>query len=393
MKTIQQKIELNFRYDVAFTHQAFSKENDTLLKLMEDAQRESIKVIIYIDNGFYELNAFVMQEINNYFLFHKNIQLVCNPQILIGGEETKNRFSNIEKIYSDINKHKICRHSYIIAIGGGAFIDMVGFAAATAHRGIRLIRMPTTVLAQNDAGMGVKNGVNWFGKKNFIGSFATPYAVVNDFNFLQSLHERDWRSGIAEALKVALIKDKYFFHFIKDNTYNLMNRKHKSMEYLIERCAELHLDHIANNGDPFEMTSARPLDFGHWSAHKLESLSHYRLKHGEAVAIGICLDSIYSYLTNTLDKESLLTILKVFQEIGFEMWTPEMETLNQFGEYALFDGLHEFKEHLGGELSISLLTGLGSSYEIHEVNIDLYKQAFSLLKNITISGYEALEAA
>jgi 3-dehydroquinate synthase len=205
----------------------------------------------------------------------------------------------------------------VLGIGGGAVLDMVGYAAATAHRGIRLIRVPTTVLAQNDSGVGVKNGINAFGKKNFLGTFAPPYAVLNDIDFLTTLDDRDWRSGIAEAVKVALIKDANFFEFITTNAKALARRDMDSMQHLVYRCAQLHLNHIANSGDPFEKGSSRPLDFGHWAAHKLEQLTHYNLRHGEAVAIGIALDTTYSYMAGMLSRSDWQQVLETAENIRF----------------------------------------------------------------------------
>ena len=177
-----------------------------------------------------------------------------------------------------MNDQRIDRHSSVIAIGGGAMLDVVGFAAAITHRGVRLIRMPTTVLAQNDAGIGVKNGVNYLGKKNFLGSFAPPFAVINDFTLLYTLRPQQWRDGTAEAVKVALIRDRAFFEWIEANAARLVERDSTAFRFLIRRCAELHLEHITAGGDPFERGSARPLDFGHWSAHKMESLSQFRFE-------------------------------------------------------------------------------------------------------------------
>jgi 3-dehydroquinate synthase len=107
---------------------------------------------------------------------------------------------------------------------------------------------------------------------------------------LESLPDRDWRSGTAEAVKVALIKDRIFFQSIEESAAALMQRDSHAMERLIYRCAQLHLEHISG-GDPFETGSSRPLDFGHWAAHKLEQLTNYNLRHGEAVAIGISRES------------------------------------------------------------------------------------------------------
>ena len=204
---------------------------------------------------------------------------------------------------------RIDRHSFVLAIGGGALLDVVGFAAATLHRGVRLVRMPTTVLAQNDAGVGVKNGINAFGAKNLLGTFAPPFAVINDSRFLSTLDRRDQIAGMAEAVKVALIRDRGFFAWISAHADALAAFAPDAVDHLIQRCAELHLQHIACGGDPFEQGSARPLDFGHWAAHKLEMLTGHAVRHGEAVAIGIALDCGYSVEAGHLDDEEYRLIL------------------------------------------------------------------------------------
>ena len=179
----------------------------------------------------------------------------------------------MEWILAAIDERAVDRHSYVLALGGGALLDVAGYAAAVAHRGVRVIRLPTTVLAQNDAGVGVKNGLNAYGKKNFLGTFAPPWAVIDDELFLTTLSARDWRAGTSEAVKVALLRDAAFFAELERLAPAVAERDLGAMRALIRRCAELHLAHIAGGGDPFEMGCARPLDFGHWSAHKLERLS------------------------------------------------------------------------------------------------------------------------
>jgi 3-dehydroquinate synthase len=264
---------------------------------------------------------------------------------------------------------------------------MVGFAAAVSHRGVRLVRIPTTVLAQNDSAVGVKNSINAFHKKNFLGTFAPPFAVLNDFDFLLTLDDRDWRSGIAEAIKVALIKDTTFWQFIKTNAEALASRDMLSMQWLIHRCAQMHLDHIAS-GDPFEMGSSRPLDFGHWSAHKLEQLTNYELRHGEAVAIGIALDCAYAYLAGMLSKDELDEILEVMQEIGFHLFSPVLlkkeENPQQLSQLAIIKGLSEFREHLGGRLTITLLENIGKGKEVNQIDSALVEKAIYLLENYQV---------
>src|SRR5207248_8650767 len=138
-------------------------------------------------------------------------QLVCPPIVIEGGERTKNSYIHVSEIHSHQDRYHIDRHSYVIGVGGGALLDVVGLAAATAHRGVRHDRIPTTTLSQADSGVGVKNGINAFGKKNFIGAFSPPFAVINDFQLLASISPRDKRGGDIEAVKVALIRDPAFF--------------------------------------------------------------------------------------------------------------------------------------------------------------------------------------
>ncbi|MEL6580612.1 MAG: 3-dehydroquinate synthase, partial [Cyanobacteria bacterium J06621_12] len=262
IQSIQQKVQVNFAYGVHFTRGLFNLDNPLLSEVV-GAVDQPKSIIVAVDDGVLEQHPQLVSQIEAYTNhFSDKLNLAAKPIVVPGGEAAKNDPLLINKIQIIIEQVGLCRHSYVLAIGGGAVVDMVGYAAATAHRGVRLIRIPTTVLAQNDSGVGVKNGVNAFGKKNFLGTFAPPAAVLNDFDFLTTLSDRDWRSGIAEAVKVALIKDQDFFEFISSNAEKLSQRDGSAMEQLIYRCCELHLDHIANYGDPFEMGSSRPLDFG-----------------------------------------------------------------------------------------------------------------------------------
>lgn len=197
-------------------------------------------------------------------------------------------------------------------------------------------------------------------------------AVLNDFNFLKTLDDRDWRAGVAEAIKVALIKDLSFFTWLEENATAMAKREMEPMKTQIIRSAQMHMDHIAGK-DPFEFGSSRPLDFGHWAAHKLEHLSDFRIRHGEAVAIGIALDSAYSFLQGRISKADLDRIFNLMHTLGFELFIPELEGAN------LVKGLQEFQEHLGGELTIMLLESLGKGVEIHEMDPKLIFEAVNML--------------
>jgi 3-dehydroquinate synthase len=214
----------------------------------------------------------------------------------------------------------------------------------------------------------VKNGVNYFGKKNWIGSFAVPYAVVNDFVFLESLPPRERRNGIIEAIKVSLIRDAAFFEQIESMSADLAELKQEALEKVVQRSAELHVEHIATGGDPFELGSARPLDFGHWAAHKLEQISKFAITHGEAVAIGMAVDLVYSRMQGILDAETCERVLRLIERIGFATYSPHLMENGRSGEPAILEGLEEFREHLGGELTVTLVPKIGEKREVHEMS-------------------------
>lgn len=373
MKHLQQSFSVKFEYKVYFTSGLFDPGNHLLNDFLgKDGNLK--KIFFVVDQG---VGIEILDSIRAYFEVYKAAVLIDEILVVPGGEQVKNDTQYFDAILEAVNKHQIDRHSYIVAVGGGSVLDLVGYAAAVSHRGIRHIRIPTTVLSQNDSGIGVKNGINYFGKKNFLGTFAPPVAVFNDDLFLRTLGERDWRSGISEAVKVALIKDPDFFDWIEENALLLAARDMEAMNYLIIRCAELHMQHIAGK-DPFETGSSRPLDFGHWSAHKLEQLTDFKVLHGEAVAMGMAMDTVYSNLSGLLSDEDCTRILNLLQQLGFELTHPMMET--QSSNSRILKGLDEFREHLGGELTIMLLEKIGTGIEVHEMDSEVLRRSGFVLK-------------
>ncbi|MEM6280641.1 MAG: 3-dehydroquinate synthase [Chloroflexota bacterium] len=378
LKPIQRDFQVRFSYATLFTHNLFAVDNTTLRDVIDGEEK---RVLFVVDSEVARHNPRLSADIVRYCQHHKDkMQLAHAPIVVPGGEQVKNTEKYVDVLRKAVNDHGIDRHSYIVAIGGGAMLDMAGFAAATAHRGIRLIRIPTTVLGQNDAGVGVKNSINAFGKKNFLGTFAPAVAVINDFNFLETLDDRDWMAGVSEAIKVALLKDPKFFDYIHVHAEDLKQRDMTPMEWLVYRCAELHTEHIATNGDPFEMGSSRPLDFGHWAAHKMEQLSGYEIRHGEAVAVGLALDVTYSYKRGMLDEAAWRKVLETFQKLGMSIYAEELDMLNEDGQRHVFAGLKEFQEHLGGELTIMLLEGIGKGVEVHHIDLDVMAECIAVLK-------------
>lgn len=379
MDFIKQTLSVSYQYHVFFTERLFNTTNTLLCDFLKEGHHPDIaqKILFIIDQEVVTHHPDLLAQIDAYFEVHGDVKLIAQKLIIPGGEIAKNDESYFKQIVQAVDQLGIDRHSYIAAIGGGAVLDLAGYAAAVSHRGIKHIRIPTTVLSQNDSGVGVKNGINFAGKKNFLGTFAPPVAVFNDFQFLTTLNYRHWRSGISEAIKVALIKDATFFEWLESNAQKLANRDKEAMQYLIFQCAKMHMDHIGG-GDPFEKGSSRPLDFGHWSAHKLEQLTNFEVLHGEAVAIGIALDSVYSVLSGRLDQKNAERIMRLLLKIGLPITHPlmAMEANNP-----VLAGLQEFREHLGGRLTIMLLNAIGKGEEVHEMDPALIHKAALLLQN------------
>ncbi|MFQ6018075.1 MAG: 3-dehydroquinate synthase [Kiloniellaceae bacterium] len=365
-----QRFAVRYEYPVWFTSDLFDPVNRVLadaITRMEPDRRH--RFVVFIDDGVAKGWPGLPAKIAAYAArHHAALELLAAPETVPGGEAAKKNPALVESLQRRLLDLEFDRHSFVVAIGGGAVLDTVGYVAATTHRGIRLIRVPTTVLAQNDSGIGVKNGVNAFGVKNFAGTFAPPFAVINDIRFIETLSARDKIAGIAESVKVALIRDEAFYHWLDANVAKLCAFDHAAMSYMIRRGAELHMHQIAYGGDPFETGSARPLDYGHWSAHKLEVLTGHALRHGEAVAIGMALDARYSAQTGLLAAGQELRICGLLERLGFRLWHPAMEITTATGRPVLLEGLREFREHLGGELTVTLLTGIGHGVEVHRVD-------------------------
>ncbi len=377
LKPIEQTFSVAYEYKLHFTEHLFDIRNPLFKDVLNTYKKNgAVKLLFVVDQGVADFHPDLISHIASYCA-HYSQNVVYTTSILVpGGERCKNDYEQVNRVLQGVNEEHIDRHSFVICIGGGAVIDMVGYAAAIAHRGVKLLRIPTTVLSQNDSAVGVKNSINTFRKKNFLGTFSPPYAIINDRHFLTTLKQVDWISGVSEALKVALIKDFSFFEYIETNALKLKDRDMETMQYVIYKCAEMHMEHIAKGGDPFESGSSRPLDFGHWAAHKMEQMTGYSLRHGEAVAKGIALDVTYSKLVGLIPETVLNRILKVFVTIGFDLCIPVRTDKDMD---MLLEGIQEFREHLGGELCITLIDALGSKHDVNSIDNSLMKQAIETL--------------
>ena len=376
-----QRVVVHHAFPVVFTRHLFSPRNPALRNALlggNSARRH--RCLVLLDQGV--LGAFpqLPQQIRAYFDAQADaLQLVRTPLALAGGETIKQTTRPVARMLQALRAGAICRHSYCIAIGGGAFLDAAGLAAALFHRGVRLVRIPTTALAQCDSGVGVKNAINYAGAKNLLGTFAPPFAVLNDTDFLDSLPLPLLLDGIAEAVKVAAIKDVSFFRSIERAAPRIRKRNMPVIRRILKRCALLHLDHIATSGDPYELGTARPLDYGHWAAHKLELLSRHRLSHGHAVAAGIALDSLYAACLGLLPENQAIRLIETLRACGLPVYAPEMSHADRRGCLKILAGLEEFRAHLGGELTLTLPAPLGARTEIHSVDAALMADCIAAL--------------
>ncbi len=382
-EAVWQRFDVPYEFPVYFCDDVFSPDSSILIDALSYREADTRhKCLWFVDAGLLETaQPDLLDRIAAYCAAHSDrIEMVADPIVVPGGEAIKSGPHHLERMQNDIHRLRIDRHSYVIAIGGGAVLDAVGYASAIAHRGVRHVRLPTTVLAQNDSGVGVKNAVNLHGVKNYSGTFAPPWAVINDYRFIQSLPARDRVAGLAEAVKVAMIRDGAFFDWMEAQCTALAQFDETAERRMIRHCAALHMRQIGQGGDPFERGSARPLDFGHWSAHKLESITRNTLRHGEAVAIGIALDTRYSVLAGMLAPEQGDRVMSLLTGLGFDLFHHDLFAETADGRLQILAGLEEFREHLGGALTITLVSALGVGVEVHQIDEAVMLEAMQWLK-------------
>lgn len=371
----------DYAFAVPFTHRfrvtrdVFGKDAAALAQLLEPTTERGARVQFWVDQNVLDANPDLSQRIRAFVRGCDRMEMVGNVQVVPGGEAIKNDVHILERMLKVFEAADLDRRSYVVVIGGGAALDAVGFAAAIAHRGLRLVRIPTTTLSQADSGVGVKNGVNLFQKKNWLGSFAVPWGVVNDLRMLETLPDREFVSGFSEAVKVSLLKSPAFFDRVCEQADAIRRRDESAFRPVLDESAHWHLRHITQGGDPFEALEARPLDFGHWSAHKMEPLSDFRLLHGEAVGIGVAIDAVYSSLKFGFPERRVRETLNCMSRLGLPL---DHETLDD--PDALFRGLEEFRQHLGGRLTLTMLRDVGEPFEVHDVDRTAMQEAIAAVR-------------
>jgi 3-dehydroquinate synthase len=368
--TFDVPMQVPARHRVTFTRDVLDPENAVLAQALAGSAR----CVAFVDDGVAEAHPQLAVALERWLSARPGMPALCAVERVPGGERAKAGMEVPDRVVRATVEHRIDRQSCVIAIGGGAVLDAVGFGAAIAHRGCRLVRLPTTVLSQDDAGMAVKNGINLGRRKNYVGTFAVPHSVVCDEAFLASTPEWSWTGGFSEAVKIALLRDPGLLARIERDAAAIRARDMHAAMPVIVRSAELHWRHIALGGDPFETQSARPLDHGHWLAHRLEGMTDGELPHGQAVAVGIAVDTAYAANAGLLAPADADRVLSALRALSLPTSHPLLADPD-----ALVAGLEEFREHLGGRLTITLLRGIGDPVDVHEMDLGLLRGAIASL--------------
>jgi 3-dehydroquinate synthase len=376
MMRLEQTVHVTFRYAIHFTRDVFGPHNHLLLDIMSGQQR---RAAVFLDGGLERARPGLPAEIREWFAAHRDRVELCALESVPGGEMCKTEPEYYQQAVRVLQDSGLDRQSYVIMIGGGAVLDTVAFAAALVRRGMRQIRLPTTVLAQSDCGTSLRTALNLPAGKDFLGTFAPPWAVINDFNLLRTLSRRDRIAGVAPAFKVAVLQDPAFLSFLTAKAAALREGDDSALEQLIMRCTELHAAQMRNS-DPFEAGPGRPLDFGHWSAHVLETLTGYRLRHGEALAVGIALDLMIARNRGLLGPEQHKALLRTMTAVGLPLWHLALHCREENGALRIQQGLLEYGRQTGGEPALVMPNGSGDCCSIHDVTPEEIERAVKQLE-------------
>ena len=247
----------------------------------------------------------------------KSNNINSNVLILNGGERSKN-WNNLKKTTDWLIKNKVERRDFVIALGGGVIGDLVSLTASLVRRGIKVIHVPTTLLAQVDSAIGGKTSINSIHGKNLIGTFHQPSLVLSDISTLKTLNIRDFRSGYGEVVKYSLIKDAIFFNWLEKQTFSKLSTNEGLLIQMVERSSKIKAEIVET--DEKEQGIRTLLNFGHTFGHALESVTGYskRLLHGEGVILESCLALNLSNKLNLIGKEEIARLEESFMKCGFK---------------------------------------------------------------------------
>jgi 3-dehydroquinate synthase len=274
--------------------------------------------------------------------------------LIAGGEQIKSAVG-LQAIWQFLSDSKLDRRSLVVTLGGGATSDLVGFASATYMRGIEFVHVPTTLLAQVDASIGGKTGINFNGVKNLLGVVSQPSQVVIDIDVLSTLPARELRSGFAEVVKHGLIADKGYFAQVTSKPYDSWSFD-ELVDIVFRSC---EIKHRIVESDETEQGARKTLNFGHTIGHAVEEYAlqdKIALTHGEAVAIGMVAEALIAHLTGKLSEQQYERCCAGIAAAGLPTTLPI-----EFDEARIRSLMARDKKNIGGEIRWSLIDAIGSS--------------------------------
>ena len=307
---------------------------------------EASKILVLTDENVAKLHKEKIKSIiksNSYY------------EYIIKFGEAQKTLLNFEKIIEFMLTHQFDRESVIVALGGGVIGDLGGFVASCYQRGIRVVQIPTTLLAQVDSSVGGKTAVNHSLGKNMIGTFHQPLEVICDISYLETLPKREYLSGIAEIIKYGVIRDFNFFCWLEENIELLLNRDYPALKYAIKKSCENKRDIVSE--DEKEKGKRALLNFGHTFAHAIENLTSYNTwLHGEAVSIGMCMAAKLSNNLGMIDKRSNTRLKNLLAKSGLPTRIDSNFSVDEFITVMSLD-----KKNTNGQINLILLDALGKA--------------------------------
>ncbi len=305
-------------------------------------------------------SIFIITDSNVERLYGRRVQKLlydagADPVLLVfaAGEESKNS-QVVDTLHTQLLKNGVRRDSLIIALGGGVVGDVAGYVAATVLRGVKFVQVPTTLLSQVDSSVGGKVGVDHPLGKNLIGAFHQPSAVFIDPDLLKTLSPREFRNGLAEVVKIGAALDRTLFQMLERHALQLSKNDPALLTDVIRRSVELKAAVVAE--DEFEVGVRKTLNLGHTFGHALETALNFRIKHGEAVAIGMVAESAMAVQLGLLEGKHFNRLVELLKTLKLPTRVPLIKHKKKF-----LEALKADKKSSGGGVKFVLLNAIGTS--------------------------------
>jgi 3-dehydroquinate synthase len=349
-------------------HCCFAEDNGIVVSVLGECP-----VLAVVDGNIQRIYGYRMQE---YFERHLNLR----AWVTLDVSERMKTLGTVERLCATAQEVGLPRTGIFVGIGGGVLLDIVGFASSMFRRGVRFVKIPTTLVGLVDVGVGIKQGVNFGNSKNLVGAFYPPLATIADRTFLATLDARQIRCGVAEILKMALVRDGRLFRALEEHAGELVRsnfaRPHEVADDVMTTAAADMMDELCPN--LFEEDLRRLVDFGHSFSPTIEAHSEYRIAHGEAVALDMLLSCLLAVHRGKFTEEDLARVVATYESAGLPFWMSDCPS-----ETELYEGLAEIRAHRGGRLNLVLPRRIGKGMFVADVTRAEVGRAVGVAREMT----------